>query len=158
MKLEKIAEESKARAFSFSAPKGVALPFGSMEVAAETCGKRNYIEERLAILDDEKSSHEHVETARMEIFSFIKSDLHPSKETYQRVLNLMGDDNASSKVIFRSSANFEDLAGLSAAGLYDSIPNVNLSSYDQFADAVSKVWASLYTSRAVASRKAAGVS
>ena len=66
--------------------------------------------------------------------------------------------SANSKAFVRSSANVEDLAGMSAAGLYDSIPNVNLQSYDQFALAVSKVWASLYTARAVASRKAARVS
>ncbi|KAJ6723643.1 PHOSPHOGLUCAN WATER DIKINASE CHLOROPLASTIC [Salix koriyanagi] len=54
-------------------------------------------------------------------------------------------------------ANVEDLAGMSAAGLYDSIPNVSPSNPTAFANAVSQVWASLYTRRAVLSRRAAGV-
>ena len=57
----------------------------------------------------------------------------------------------------RSSANVEDLEGMSAAGLYDSIPNVNLHDEDAFGRAVADVWASLYTTRAVASRAAAGI-
>lgn len=61
------------------------------------------------------------------------------------------------RLIVRSSANVEDLAGMSAAGLYDSIPNVGLSNSIVFRNAVCRVWASLYTRRAVLSRRAAGV-
>ena len=61
-----------------------------------------------------------------------------------------------STVIVRSTANVEDLAGMSGAGLYDSIPNVALSSPGAFEKALTAVWASLYTRRAVLSRRAAG--
>jgi phosphoglucan,water dikinase len=57
----------------------------------------------------------------------------------------------------RSSANVEDLAGMSGAGLYESVPNVNASDTDGFGRAVARVWASLYTRRAVLSRRAARV-
>ena len=56
----------------------------------------------------------------------------------------------------RSSANVEDLAGMSGAGLYDSIPNVPAGDAGALGKAVAEVWASLYTRRAVLSRRAAG--
>ena len=61
------------------------------------------------------------------------------------------------KVMVRSTGNAEDLAGLSAAGLYDSISNVDPEDHRVLGAAVAEVWASLYTTRAVASRTAAGV-
>ena len=57
----------------------------------------------------------------------------------------------------RSSANVEDLAGMSGAGLYDSLPNVDPTDPAALGRAVAAVWASLYTRRAVLSRRAAGV-
>lgn len=51
----------------------------------------------------------------------------------------------------------EDLAGMSGAGLYDSILNVSLASSGAFEEALASVWASLYTRRAVLSRRTAGV-
>ena len=65
-----------------------------------------------------------------------------------------GADGAT--LIARSSANVEDLAGLSGAGLYDSIGNVPAGDADALGAAVARVWASLYTRRAVLSRRAAG--
>lgn len=59
-------------------------------------------------------------------------------------------------VIVRSTANVEDLAGMSGAGLYDSIPNIALSTSGAFEKALTGVWASLYARRAVLSRRAAG--
>lgn len=58
-------------------------------------------------------------------------------------------------VIVRSSANVEDLAGMSGAGLYDSIPNVPAADAGALGKAIAEVWASLYTRRAVLSRRAA---
>lgn len=63
----------------------------------------------------------------------------------------------NARLYVRSSANVEDLAGMSAAGLYESIPNVSLSNPVVFGRAISRVWASLYTRRAVLSRRAVGV-
>ena len=65
---------------------------------------------------------------------------------------------SSATVIVRSTANVEDLAGMSGAGLYDSIPNVALNNSGAFDKALAGVWASLYTRRAVLSRRAAGKS
>jgi phosphoglucan, water dikinase len=54
----------------------------------------------------------------------------------------------------RSSANCEDLNEMAAAGLYDSIANVRPQG---IADAVRRVWASLWTERAVRSRQQGGI-
>jgi len=50
----------------------------------------------------------------------------------------------------RSSSNSEDVAGFAGAGLYHSVANVSISGV---AAAVSSVWSSLWTRRAVLSRK-----
>ncbi|MFJ7905592.1 PEP/pyruvate-binding domain-containing protein [Kitasatospora sp. NPDC096204] len=57
--------------------------------------------------------------------------------------------------VVRSSSNAEDLAGFSAAGLYESVANV--SGTDALLDAVREVWASLFSPRAVLLRRQAGI-
>ena len=61
------------------------------------------------------------------------------------------------RCVVRSSANVEDLAGMSGAGLYDSITGVNAGDAAALGAAVASVWASLHTRRAVLARRAAGV-
>lgn len=58
------------------------------------------------------------------------------------------------RLVVRSSANCEDLEQLTAAGLYDSVANVLPTGV---ADAVRRVWASLWTRRAATGRKEAGI-
>lgn len=53
----------------------------------------------------------------------------------------------------RSSANVEDLAGMSAAGLYESVVGVAAEDRAAVGRATAAVWASLYTRRAVLSRR-----
>uniref|UniRef100_A0A7N0TUT4 Pyruvate phosphate dikinase AMP/ATP-binding domain-containing protein n=1 Tax=Kalanchoe fedtschenkoi TaxID=63787 RepID=A0A7N0TUT4_KALFE len=82
------------------------------------------------------------------------SSIQPSANIIEQ-LGILFPNNAC--LIVRSSANVEDLAGMSAAGLYESIPNVSPSNPTVFGQAISRVWASLYTRRAVLSRRAAAV-
>ena len=63
---------------------------------------------------------------------------------------------AGTLVIARSSANVEDLEGMSGAGLYDSLPNIPAHDPAALGKAVADVWAWLYTRRAVLTRRAAG--
>ena len=69
---------------------------------------------------------------------------------------LTGKALGGKTVIVRSSANVEDIAGMSGAGLYDSIPNIPAGDTKALGTAVAQVWASLFTRRAVLSRRAAG--
>jgi phosphoglucan,water dikinase len=67
-------------------------------------------------------------------------------------LRLFGED---ARLAVRSSANCEDLEELAGAGLYESVVNVTPS---EMAAAVRTVWSSLWTTRAVLSRRQAGIS
>ncbi|XP_019428059.1 PREDICTED: phosphoglucan, water dikinase, chloroplastic [Lupinus angustifolius] len=138
---------------SFRVPSGAVLPFGSMELELE---KSNSSETFKSIL-------EKIETAKLEggeldalchELQKLVSSLKLSTEVTERIGEIFPNN---ARLIVRSSANVEDLAGMSAAGLYDSIPNVSPSNPTVFGNAVSRVWASLYTRRAVLSRRAAGV-
>ncbi len=62
----------------------------------------------------------------------------------------------SATLIARSTANVEDLAGMSGAGLYESLAGIPAADPEALGTAVKGVWASLYARRAVLSRRAAG--
>ncbi|XP_058774586.1 phosphoglucan, water dikinase, chloroplastic-like [Vicia villosa] len=138
---------------SFKVPSGAVLPFGSMELELE---KSNSTEIFRSLLDK-------IETAKLEDGELDGlcnqlQELISSQKLSKDVIESIGKlFPSNARLIVRSSANVEDLAGMSAAGLYDSIPNVSPSNPTAFADAVGRVWASLYTRRAVLSRRAAGV-
>lgn len=138
---------------SFKVPAGAVIPFGSMETALQT----NKLMETFTLLVEQ------IETAEID-----GGELDKHCEDLQKLISsvLPGQDvikslgkifPSNARLIVRSSANVEDLAGMSAAGLYDSIPNVSTSDPIRFGHAVARVWASLYTRRAVLSRRAAAV-
>jgi phosphoglucan,water dikinase len=58
------------------------------------------------------------------------------------------------RLMVRSSANCEDLEDFAGAGLYESIPNVDAG---DVTSAIRQVWSSLWTRRAVLSRRQAGI-
>ncbi|XP_023526016.1 phosphoglucan, water dikinase, chloroplastic-like isoform X2 [Cucurbita pepo subsp. pepo] len=137
---------------AFRVPAGAVIPFGSMELALT---QTNSMEKFISIL-------EQIETAKVgvELDELCKQlhDLVSSLQLTQDIIDSLGTIfPEDARLIVRSSANLEDLAGMSAAGLYESIPNVSLRDPTVFRNAVSEVWASLYTRRAVLSRRAAGV-
>lgn len=138
----------------FAAPAGAVLPFGSMEAAARAVGADG----RLSSLVDalELCAGDPGRAARLcdELQELARS-LRPSGEILSQLGNLF--DNDRGVVMVRSTGNAEDLAGLSAAGLYDSVSNVNPHDPNVLGAAVAEVWASLFTTRAVGSRAAAGV-
>lgn len=67
------------------------------------------------------------------------------------------DGTPTTLLAVRSTANVEDLQGMSAAGLYESVVGVPSSDIPALSSAITQVWSSLYTRRAVLSRRAAGV-
>ncbi|MED6113696.1 Phosphoglucan, water dikinase, chloroplastic [Stylosanthes scabra] len=138
---------------SFRVPAGAVLPFGSMELELENSNSTETF----------RSLLEKIETAQLEggelddlchQLQKLISSLKPSEDMIESIGRIFP---SNARLIVRSSANVEDLAGMSAAGLYESIPNVSPSNPTVFGSAVSQVWASLYTRRAVLSRRAAGV-
>lgn len=139
---------------AFRVPRGKAIPFGAMEDTLEKSGSFQQF----------KSLLEKVETAALEGGELDKvcnelQSLVAAQRPAKAVLDKLASDGfpTNARLIVRSSANVEDLAGMSGAGLYESIPNVKLSEPENFGKAVAQVWASLYTRRAVLSRRIAGV-
>ncbi|XP_047333546.1 phosphoglucan, water dikinase, chloroplastic isoform X2 [Impatiens glandulifera] len=136
----------------FNVPKGAVIPFGYMELMLEQNGSTKSFESLI----------EQIETAQIDgeldrlcnQLQDLISSLTPPKDIIESLERVFP---TNSRLIVRSSANVEDLAGMSAAGLYDSIPNVSLSNPTVFGNSVSRVWASLYTRRAILSRRSAGV-
>ena len=136
---------------AFKTPGGVCLPFGSMEACVEAAG----LGERLS---DLLAASEHLDGEALEACCADLRALVGALQVAPAVLAEVGElFAANGRVIVRSSANVEDLEGMSGAGLYDSICNVDAADPADLGRAVTEVWASLYTRRAVLSRRAAGV-
>ena len=139
----------------FAAPTGAVLPFGSMEQAANALGHAERLNFLVDALESVQSRPEEVAGVCQELQDLVRQ-LRPSHEQLGALAEPFRNDPGT-KVMVRSTGNAEDLAGLSAAGLYDSISNVAPDNTQVLGSAVAEVWASLYTPRAVASRAAAGV-
>ncbi|MBA0858049.1 hypothetical protein Goshw_020771 [Gossypium schwendimanii] len=139
---------------SFRVPAGVVIPFGSMDLALEENKLTKKFTTLLQKIETEGVENDALDKLCKQL-QLLVSSLHLSDDIFDSIMSMFPDE---ARLIVRSSANVEDLAGMSAAGLYESIPNVSLSNPTVFSDAVSQVWASLFTRRAVLSRRAAGIS
>jgi len=133
----------------FNTPKGVVIPFGVMEAALHAAGliqEYTSIKQRLDTLkiDDD------FQAAEDELIKIFESLTIPSMITTE-VKKIFA---ARDRLMVRSSSSCEDLATISGAGLYDSVPNVLPVCVGE---AVRKVWASLWTSRAACSRQQNGI-
>ncbi|KAK1270965.1 hypothetical protein QJS04_geneDACA004426 [Acorus gramineus] len=149
---EKVFSDHGAPA-SFRVPAGVVIPFGSMESALEESGSVEAFQSLIEQVETAKTEGGELDEVCSKLQALVSSQ-RPSDESIEKIAKMIPQN---ARLIVRSSANVEDLAGMSAAGLYDSIPNVSLSVPTIFGEAVGRVWASLYTRRAILSRRAAGV-
>eukprot|EP01071_Lankesteria_metandrocarpae_P008172 Lankesteria_metandrocarpae@DN4891_c0_g1_i1.p1 len=155
----------------FSVPNKLAvLPFGSMHAfiilekrTAEfeiLMGRIEELDER--ILGGDSTLTTNQTEACNDIRTFVM-DLKPTveveltKHLEYSLLPLVHIFGGVPKLILRSSSNVEDLPGMSGAGLYESVADVSHDSPDEIAGAICTVWASLYSDRAVSSRRTMGV-
>ncbi|CAH8388567.1 unnamed protein product [Eruca vesicaria subsp. sativa] len=138
---------------SFKVPAGVVIPFGSMELALKQSNSEEKFASLLEKLETARPEGGELDTICDQIHEVMKT-LQVPKETINTISKTFPKE---ARLIVRSSANVEDLAGMSAAGLYESIPNVSPSDPLVFSASICQVWASLYTRRAVLSRRAANV-
>merc|ERR1719221_1505645 len=104
----------------FKTPAGCCIPFGAMEAMVQASGQAEPFKRLLAQMEDEPVEHldSICRTAR-----HLVSTLRPPSAVIESISTLLGVDLGTALIV-RSSANVEDLAGMSGAGLYDSIPNV----------------------------------
>lgn len=149
-----LTEEAKKVSAAFFVPKGRVIPFGAME---DTLLKNGSLQQFKSLL--EKVETTALEGGELDNICNELQSLVAAQRPSKQILDVLASDGfpTNSRLIVRSSANVEDLAGMSGAGLYESIPNVKLSEPENFGKAVAQVWASLYTRRAVLSRRVAGV-
>jgi len=144
-----LEEISHAVESGFITPTGIVVPFGAMEgLMRLNHGDDTEYRDLMNKLDDMSALD--FEDALNRLRSLILQLTVPD-EIVNGIRQRFGQDK---KLMVRSSANCEDLQEMAGAGLYDSVANVSSS---DIADALLKVWASLWTKRAVLSRKQAGI-
>jgi phosphoglucan,water dikinase len=152
--LRKLTELSNDNENGFLVPSALVIPFGVMERSLSPNEKLAAEYWKMAKeIDDAHSPNEPVQggegtTGRLRQ---LIDQLQVPDEITSTVTRTFGGDD---RLMVRSSANCEDLEDFAGAGLYESIPNVNPT---DVAAAVLRVWSSLWTRRAVLSRKQAGI-
>jgi phosphoglucan,water dikinase len=125
------------------------IPFGMMEVIVSSHKEWSAAYRKLIREIDEMSS-EKLESTTERLRKLIEQIDVPNEITSTIAKSFQRSD----RLMVRSSANCEDLEDFAGAGLYESIPNVART---EVALAVRRVWSSLWTRRAVLSRKQAGI-
>ena len=141
----------------FKTPPGVFVPFGVMETVFENAGLGDALREAAsrtaaaAAGGDPAACEAACEAAR----KLIRGVAFPTDLAAQ--IAAAFSSPGETRVVVRSSANVEDLAGMSAAGLYESEIGVSTSSAAELGAAVREVWASLFSRRAVLARHIADV-
>lgn len=148
-KLRKLAGKSDG---IFLTPNGVALPHGVFQTQLSKHSKEY---SSLIKLYEEHGFETKKGKGASSLFSFVASNFEMTDAHCELVQAAFPK---GARVMVRSSANAEDLEDMSGAGLYDSIANIPVESQDALKSAVSRVWASLWTSRAASSRNSYGVS
>ena len=133
----------------FLVPTALIVPFGVMEKVLSSNQELNAEYRKLAReLDGEPNPGRGRRTERLrELLE--KIDV-PEEITSALRKKFRADD----RLMVRSSANCEDLEEFAGAGLYESVPNVRPA---EVTSAMRRVWSSLWTRRAVLSRKQAGI-
>ena len=141
----------------FHALDGLVVPFGSLESIISQNGEKATWDKML------ESAHSFVTSAHVdpveldavckELQDFVMSQKIPGTISVMIESSFKEDP----MLILRSSANVEDLEGLSGAGLYDSVTNVPRHDLDAINCAMKTVWASLFSRRAMLARASVGI-
>jgi phosphoglucan,water dikinase len=141
----RLQEMTRYENAGFQVPEGMVIPFGVMEevINSNAASARRYSELLRGI--NGLSTDSLLETARelkiiIEKLPVPEEILSRISQSFPRPVRLM----------VRSSSNAEDLKDLSGAGQFASVANVGLRDVGA---AVLKVWASIWTCRAVRSRQ-----
>lgn len=141
----RLEELSQIEGAGFVTSPGVVVPFGVMQ---ESLNKASVLEQEYRILVSRLN--ELPQSDFFEALRKLQSMIRQLDVPDEIISGVMEKFVRDERLMVRSSANCEDLEGLSGAGLYDSLANV---SPPEIAQAVKKVWSSLWTRRAALSRK-----
>lgn len=160
-----LVELSKEANSYFRALDGLVVPYGSLEsVIAQNSATSDWA----ALLDEGVAALEVGDPAGIETICSRLQDFVMSLSLPKALAVMIGSAMASEDqgdagsgkgqmLMLRSSANVEDLEGLSGAGLYDSITNVRRDDPASIEHALKEVWASLFSRRAMLARASLGI-
>jgi phosphoglucan,water dikinase len=146
---KRLKDLSMREGAGFEAVHGLVVPFGVMEAAlhAAPSQEQAYLSEIAGLNELEDPSFSKV----LAKLRRIVRTLDVSSEIVSKVKKQF---SLNGPLMVRSSANCEDLEGFSGAGLYNSVANVSPS---DVAQGIREVWSSLWSKRAVVSRKRLGI-
>jgi phosphoglucan,water dikinase len=147
--VRRLAEISRMDTAGFFTPQGLVIPFGVMEASLHAAPALEQAYRAAASRLDDASKIDFFRLLE-ELRNIIKQ-LEVPREV---VSGVMARWPRNARLMIRSSGNLEDLKGLSGAGLHESMANIQPS---EMAQAVGRVWASLWTQRAALNRKRLGI-
>eukprot|EP00923_Selenidium_pygospionis_P007777 GHVN01013240.1.p1 GENE.GHVN01013240.1~~GHVN01013240.1.p1 ORF type:complete len:1179 (+),score=282.88 GHVN01013240.1:143-3679(+) len=155
--LQQISEQPGC---GFRCPRVMTFPFGTFESLLKRAGSYAEYEAQCKALDLADPQSESTDKKCKEVQTLLRGlTLLPAHIEAAQEFASSSPMGVDCRLMVRSSANAEDLENYSAAGLYDSVANVNVLAErgDVFIQAVGLVWASLFSRRAVVSRKMASI-
>ncbi|GLY54299.1 PEP/pyruvate-binding domain-containing protein [Lentzea sp. NBRC 102530] len=135
-------------------PRGVALPFSLHQGFLESSPKIQQAIGKLKMALELNARE--IEPLCVELQQLIRKTRVPDYLLSELDSALVENLAGVKTFVVRSSSNAEDLAGFSAAGIYESYNHV--TSAEKIVESVKEVWASLVSARSVRLRQQAGIS
>jgi phosphoenolpyruvate synthase/pyruvate phosphate dikinase len=135
-------------------PRGIALPFSLQQRFLESSPRIQQAIGKLKMALELNARE--VEPLCLELQRLIRVTKVPDHMLHDIDTALVSQLAGVRAFVVRSSSNAEDLAGFSAAGIYESINHV--TSAEKIVKSIKEVWASLVSARSVRLRQQAGIS
>lgn len=135
-------------------PRGVALPFSMHQGFLESSPKIQQAIGKLKMALELNARE--IEPLCVELQQLIRKTRVPDYLLSELDTALVENLAGVRTFVVRSSSNAEDLAGFSAAGIYESYNHVTTA--EKIVESVKEVWASLVSARSVRLRQQAGIS
>ncbi|TWP49142.1 phosphoenolpyruvate synthase [Lentzea tibetensis] len=135
-------------------PRGIALPFSMQQRFLQSSPKIQQAIGKLKMALELNAKE--IEPLCVELQRLIRATKVPDFLLSELDTALISHLAGVRHFVVRSSSNAEDLAGFSAAGIYESYNHV--SSAEKIVESVKDVWASLVSARSVRLRQQAGIS
>ncbi|MFD9735426.1 PEP/pyruvate-binding domain-containing protein [Umezawaea sp. NPDC059074] len=135
-------------------PRGIALPFSLQQRFLESSPRVQQAIGKLKMALELDARE--VEPLCLELQRLIRTTKIPDHMLHDVDTALVTRLAGVRAFVVRSSSNAEDLAGFSAAGIYESINHV--STAEKIVESIKEVWASLVSPRSVRLRQQAGIS
>ena len=135
-------------------PRGIALPFSMHQGFLESSPKIQQAIGKLKMALELNARE--IEPLCVELQQLIRKTRVPDYLLSELDTALVENLAGVRTFVVRSSSNAEDLAGFSAAGIYESYNHV--TNAEKIVESVKEVWASLVSARSVRLRQQAGIS